>query len=205
MAGAPWASQDLRVTRSGITPSETRVAQRPDLLRYSIDGEDLLVDVGSGWDEFAEANGGAECHSDTVLGRPLLSFVRGREARHLYEILFQRARRAADVVSLPFRCDGPAIRRFMKLDIRSGPERSLEFESSLIRVEARPAVRLLEDGARRSDEWLQVCSWCKLVRVSRIWVEVETAVENLGLFERAELPRITHGCCASCADRILGI
>lgn len=203
MVAAHRWSQDLQVSVPTATPGAAPTVRLPKLLTYSIDENDLLVSVGSGWDQFATANGGAECRSERVLERGLLSFVGGCEARHLYEILFERARRTREVVSLPFRCDGPAIRRFMKLVIHPGPERRLRFDSWILREEARPSIPLLEPTARRGEGWLRICSWCKLVRVGRIWMEVEAAVDSLRLFDKAELPKISHDCCASCAELVL--
>ena len=76
---------------------------------------------------------------------------------------------------------------------------ALEFRSALLREEARPRVDLLAPDFPRTEQWLTLCAWCKKVNVAG-WVEVEEAVRQLGLFEPARLPRITHGVCPACEE-----
>jgi len=50
---------------------------------------------------------------------------------------------------------------------------------------------------------LRIGSWCKRVYTDAAWLEVEDAVERLGLFESEELPAISHGMCPSCETGLL--
>lgn len=57
-------------------------------------------------------------------------------------------------------------------------------------------------GVERSEEFVIICSWCKLVEVESGWLEVEEAIDKLGLFDEPVLPRISHGCCSPCFERM---
>jgi hypothetical protein len=72
--------------------------------------------------------------------------------------------------------------------------------SHVVREESRATVRLLDPVHPRTGEALLACSWCRKVYVAGRWVEVEYAVEMLRLFERTELPPLTHGICPACAE-----
>ena len=65
-------------------------------------------------------------------------------------------------------------------------------------------VQLLDPAAPRSTELLMVCSWCKQVKLSEDrWVEVEEAMHELQLLQRAEMPALSHGLCRNCAERVM--
>lgn len=92
----------------------------------------------------------------------------------------------------------------MELEISPGPEGQVLFESCIVREETREAVSLFDTSVGRSDEFLVVCSWCKRVNVSEDWLEVESAVTQLGLFQSTRLPQITHGICTDCVEQLKG-
>lgn len=170
-------------------------------ISYRVDAEDRLVEVGDEWDAFAAANGAPDLDLEHLHGRPLPALVSGTEMQSLTAMLLKRAR-AAGEVEVPFRCDAPDERRFLSMKLQRDAENGVRIETTLLRVEARPAVALFDEGAPRSDELLIVCSWCKRVRLDgQQWVEVEDAVAALGLFEAAALPRLSHGICPPCRAR----
>jgi hypothetical protein len=44
-----------------------------------------------------------------------------------------------------------------------------------------------------------MCSWCSRFRlVGDHWVEAETAVDALGIFQTSTVPDVTHGMCPDC-------
>ena len=159
--------------------------------------------VSPEWVEFACENGAAHLQPDAVMGRPIWEFILGAEVRHLYRLLFAKARTEKRRVTIPFRCDGPHLRRHMRLNLVLLDDGSLEFVSELLRVERRPAVTMLDATAIRSDEFMTMCAWCKRVPLEADeWVEVEQAIERLDLFGPAAPPTITHGICPDCASSI---
>jgi hypothetical protein len=90
------------------------------------------------------------------------------------------------------------------MEITPALEGAVDFRISTVAEEARDAVALLT-GAQSCDTGalLTMCSWCKKVRLPNDeWVQVEHAVQALGLFGGAPLPHVTHGICPACADSL---
>jgi hypothetical protein len=120
-------------------------------------------------------------------------------------MLVRRIRGEARAVELPFRCDGPGVRR--KMDIRiaaNSSGRFVLFSARLRSEERRQEVQpLLSADVPRGAEMLTMCGWCDRFLVEGRWVEVEEAAARLGLFERVELPAITHGVCPDCGEMLM--
>jgi hypothetical protein len=125
--------------------------------------------------------------------------------RNLQRLLLRRIRDEVRDVRLPFRCDGPGVRREMDIRIvanRSG--RVVLFSAQLRSEQPRdPAQPLLDPLARRGDDLLEMCSWCDRFQVDGEWVEVEEAAARLELFRRSELPALAHGVCPRCSEMLL--
>jgi hypothetical protein len=168
-----------------------------------IDEEDHLVNVDEGFYAFAAENDwdGA----DSSLGRLLWDFVAGDELRKLQRILLRRVRGELRSVELPFRCDGPEVRR--EMDIRIAAQSSGRFVlfSASVRAEVRrdEFQPLIAAETPRGGETLTMCGWCDRFLVDGEWVEVEEAAARLGLFELPEMPTISHGVCPDCTQMLL--
>ena len=88
-----------------------------------------------------------------------------------------------------------------EMEIVPDEKAGIRFRNWLVHEELRESVRLLEIETARSQEFLIICSWCKRVKLDEdVWVEVEEAVQKLGLFETAVLPQLSHGMCPDCAQ-----
>ncbi len=166
---------------------------------YVVDLDDLILSVSDGWLSFARENGASHLTRDRVLRSSLWDFISGAETQHLYGTMFATVRKRGLPIAVPFRCDAPDQRRFMRLTIQPVHGASLELTAALIRAESRRRVEMLDPGARRSDELITMCSWCKRILVNGPgWGEIEEAIEHLALFDGAPLPGITHGVCPDC-------
>jgi len=53
-----------------------------------------------------------------------------------------------------------------------------------------------------SEVFIRLCSWCNAIDVAGSWVELETAVEKLGLLLGPHYPQITHALCRKCEDAL---
>lgn len=84
---------------------------------YRIDSRNHVVFVNEPWLRFAEANMQGPVSTDRFLNRSLFDFISGAETKHLYDILLQRIREGDFSVTLPFRCDSPALKRYMTMTI----------------------------------------------------------------------------------------
>lgn len=175
----------------------------PEERRYSyrIDLNNRVVSVSSQWLSFARENQATQLTEAAVSHHPLDQFIADAETRHIYQLILDKVRQTGCPVTVPFRCDGPSVRRFMELTVIPLANGDIEFESRLIREEKREEVPLFDPAVARSEELVVVCSWCKQVKANGRWVEVEDAVRMLGLFDAARMPRISHGICPQCLEQ----
>jgi hypothetical protein len=172
-------------------------------LSYAIDEHDHLIRVDEGYYSFAEENGWDE--ATTSLGRSLWDYVAGHEMVKLQRLLVRRIRDEVGDIELPFRCDGPDVRREMNIRIVARPGgRVVLFSARMRSEEARDLPqRLLDPDAPRSDEVLEMCGWCDRFKVDGEWIEVEEAAQRLEFFNRPELPALSHGICPDCNELLL--
>ncbi len=169
---------------------------------YDLDFGLHLVAVDAAWSDFAVANGAEALRPPAIIGTSVLSAISDATTAMLYRRLFDRVRECLEPVKFPFRCDSPALRRFLELEIAPRPG-GFRVHSTLVRAEPRAAQELL-DAARRDDgRLLHMCSWCKKVDVSGAWREVEDAVRELQLFQDRVLPKVSHTMCESCYADII--
>ncbi|MFP4063794.1 MAG: hypothetical protein ACOC26_06030 [Halochromatium sp.] len=171
---------------------------------HRIDADGRISDVSAEWLAFAARNG-YPTSAEAELGRSLFSVIADAETRHLYALLIERARASKRTVQFGYRCDSPDQRRWMQMRMRHLAETDeIEFSSRLLRAQARPRVPLLEpeQGRAHTQSVLSMCSWCKAVLAEHAWVEVEQAVLRLGLFAMEAMPRISHGICPACSQRL---
>ncbi len=164
---------------------------------YQVDAEDLITFVDANWVAFAAENGLPALTAEAVTGKLLWDYLSNSTSLQFYKIFMAEVRETGRGITVPFRCDGPECRRFMKLFILPLADSALEFRSLLVREEARPKVNLLNPGYPRTEEFVTVCAWCKKVKASD-WMEAEEAVHQLQFFDRSQLPQITHGICEGC-------
>jgi hypothetical protein len=120
-------------------------------------------------------------------------------------MLLRRIRAEVRRVELPFRCDGPGVRREMDIDIAARSAGRYVVFSARMRSEERREVfqPLLAVHARRSKEAVVMCGWCDRFLVDEKWQEVEEAATRLGLFALDEVPAITHGLCPDCGEMLM--
>lgn len=176
-------------------------------LTYSIDRSDTIAAVNDAWAPFARANQAPQLAD--VLGQSIWDHVVDDTTRQVYRDLMTRVRDGHEV-TFPYRCDAPALRRFMRMTMIPAPDRGVVFQSVVERTEARAASPLV-DGAPAgapgspgsTGVLVRVCSWCRRVHVRETWQEVEVAVEWLGLFAGGPAPSLTHGMCEDCYARVM--
>ncbi len=120
-------------------------------------------------------------------------------------MLVRRVRGEVRSVELPFRCDGPDVRREMDIHIAAHSSgRIVLFSARLRSEERREAFQpLLAADAPRGEETLVMCGWCDRFLVGGRWVEVEAAAAQLGLFQLDEMPALSHGICPGCSEMLL--
>lgn len=168
---------------------------------FEVDSANRISAVSDNWDAFALQNGGEEACAGRVLGRPWWEFVVGEEVRMLYAGLLQKVRLNKRHLTVPFRCDGPTVRRFMTMSILPGQDNAVVFRCELLREEPTDPVPLLSRETRRNASMIHLCGWCGRAEIGNSWIEVDAAIRALKLFEVETIPQISHGICPACEDR----
>lgn len=169
---------------------------------HRIDADDRICFVNEAWLAFAGENGWC-VSADAVLGSRIMSHIEDAETRHVYTLLVDRVREAGRPVQFHYRCDSPGMRRFMEMRMVRPQPGQIEFRSRVLRLERRKPIRILDAALPRSqDRCLLLCSWCKAVHVQTAWLALEEAVQRLDLLADAALPRLSHGICPACSDRM---
>jgi hypothetical protein len=171
------------------------------VVSYRIDRTDRLLEVNDEWKRFAVANDAPEL-VDGVLNRSLWAFIADATTANVYHQLLSRVR-AGHVVTFPFRCDAPALRRWMQMRMSSLANGEILFESAIVETQPTSAGTVWDRRAARGADFLTTCSWCKRMKVEDRWEEVEDAVALLALFLQDRLPMITHGMCPRCYASIM--
>jgi hypothetical protein len=177
--------------------------EEPTTCVYELDADLRIISVDARWSEFANSNDAPELALPPgPLGQSALSCVADSTSALLYERLFHRVLETNMTIALPFRCDSPTRRRYMNMIIEPRSPAGLRIETTLTRIEERPVMALLDRDRPRGSDLLRMCGWCKSVDVAGRWCEVEDAVAEMRLFERDRLPRVTHGMCPRCYERV---
>lgn len=173
-------------------------------IRYSINAADEIVDVGGGWDSFAVENDSPpDLLSGSILLRSFWSFVSGDALQHVYRRIMERVR-AGEAMDFSFRCDSPALRRFLILKMTATADGGIEFVTETICTEVRDFQRVFDANAKRADALIVACSWCNRLKTpDNVWKESEDAVQALSLFETDTIPALSHGMCESCYRSVM--
>jgi hypothetical protein len=170
---------------------------------YSVDSCDTITSVSDEWLNFARENNTWELSEGKVVGKNLWSFVGNHETTTMYQIILNNIRTHQREVSLDFRCDSPTSRRTMRLKIFPGNEGAVHFQSLLLDEEKRKYVPLLDSRVGRASSFVIMCSWCNSVQTGEDqWEEIEDAVNRLALAYSPVLPKLAHGICPECLNRI---
>ncbi len=172
-------------------------------ITYHIDNMHNIVYLSDEWQLFSNQNKAQNLTSETVLNKPLSDFITGRESVHIYEMLINRFNQGRAKICFPFRCDSPERRRFMEMEIFPVDGELIGFKSCVLREEPREPVRILDVDIERSEEFINICSWCKNIYIGESnWVEIEKAIEKLEILNSPLLPQLSHGVCPSCYENI---
>lgn len=173
-----------------------------ELVSYQIEAHDDITCVSDSWTVFAISNDAPNL-TEHVVGHSLWEFVSDGTTRQVYRDLLARVR-GGRTVTFSYRCDSPSLRRYMRMTMTPRAHNGVGFDSLTLRTESRTPPMFMVPAVEECDALLRVCSWCKRVAVADDWLEVEVAVERLGLFSNGSPVGITHGMCPACFARIMG-
>ena len=201
-----WDRIEASIT-SGAAPSPREPPSREfaasTVVEYWIDANDVVIDVGQSWVDFARDNDAPEL---AVLpsDRALWTYFDSDDVRDLWRLLVERVRRFQTGVEVPLRCDAPEARRWFDMTITPETNDRVRFRCALVFEEARPPVSLLDLHSERDVDLQPVplCGWCGRGQHGSRWLDIEELVQVAHLLERTSMPPISHGICASCRDEM---
>ena len=172
-------------------------------LTYRINPDDVIEFVNDAWVRFAVENGTPSL-AQGVVGSSLWNYISGTQVVHLSRELLARVRESRCEATIPFRCDSPTKRRFMRMRILPLGKSKVEFGTWIEREEPyTEPIKLLDPTVSKAqDKLLRMCAWCKKVDVVGSWLEIEEAIRQMRLFDRPAIPAITHGICDGCFKMI---
>ncbi len=167
---------------------------------YCIDHNDIISELDEKWDEFALNNNAENVMSENVLGRSLWTFISDRDTRYILGLIVELVRSKKEPINVNFRCDSPALRRYMELDVTLESNNHVRFTNKVLRVEERKPQEWIVNKKTPSNEYVTMCSWCKKVKTPTSWVEAEEALQQLDLLRLSDPPQVSHGICQSCLE-----
>lgn len=192
-------------TDPDLSPKEPPFQQVPAsaVVEYRIDANDVIVDVGQSWADFARDNDAPELALPAP-DRVLWTYFENDESRELWRLLVERVRAVQKGAEVPLRCDAPHTRRWFNMTITPEPNGNVHFRCLLSFEDARPPVSLLDPHSERDDglQPVPLCNWCGQGQHGSLWLDIEELVQTARLLERASMPPISHGICASCRDEM---
>src|ERR1051325_5476429 len=98
---------------------------------YRLNAQDEIVYVNVEWSKFAAANDAPDLLAEHVLNRPLWDFICDETTEHLYREVVGRAR-AGQTTRFNFRCDAPASRRLMEMNVEGMDGGAVQFETKTL-------------------------------------------------------------------------
>ena len=187
----------------------------------AMDGVALVLDRGlriaavgwPNWDTFLAENDGEARPRDAIVGRPIVDFITEGPARETYGRLFADVlRRARPALELDYRCDGPAVKRFMRLSVtrleEGGAVTGLLYQSIALETVQRPPVPFLSARFVPPDagDPLTLCAICARVAWpkgapsgAREWIEAEDYYRRGG----ESVEHLSHGFCDACYRHLM--
>ncbi len=189
---------NMRVGNTSVCSMPTDTRQ----FVYRVDANDKIVSVNDAFLAFGDENSLPDARPEAFIGKSIWDFITDHTTRHLYQVAFDQVRRLQKSIALPFRCDSPAQRRHMRIQISCMTQGALQATSWIVHIEDTTRKPLLETPPSHGDELLKMCSWCKRVLVKDQWLDLEDAVDILSLFSGGKLPNISHCACQPCASEV---
>jgi hypothetical protein len=171
-------------------------SSRDESIVYRIDAADRIVEVNDAWTRFADNNAAPELAADAVFGRTLWDFIADPTTRGWYQALVARARQGNPQTVL-HRCDVPTAGRVMRMTIALD-RTHVTFESVVAEESELSVFALWDRRVSRSGEPIRACSWCKRIAIADRWVEIDAAIDVLGLLVQEPVRPVIHVTCPAC-------
>ena len=164
---------------------------------YRINERDEIISVNDAWCRYASDHGWEGISPDKALFKPVYHYITDSTTSRLYQYLFKRVRQGSSV-RYRFNCESNSHRRLMEMTVTSlGDSGDVELTARMLSKQVN-REQYQSIGELQLDEFLRACGWCCRIDMDGFWIDVEHAVEKLGMFEFSRLPKLTHGICKDC-------
>jgi hypothetical protein len=162
------------------------------LTAYTVDRNDVIVEVNDSWDGFAIENGGEKACAAHIVGARLFDSITGDAARMFMTAILMRVRVSGQAESVPYRCDSDTMRRYYTMTLSPLPDMAVQVIHDLDRQE-EGAVSVRIRAAPPGGPGVLRCSICNKLKLDEDWVDP---------FERRgdQSWRVVHTVCPSCRD-----
>lgn len=175
--------------------------EKSSVVSYTIDEDDIIVEVSSSWQLFAKENFAVGLTEREVLGRPLWDFIKDESTRSLYKALLRAVRAKGQPISFPFRCDSPRIRRYMVMNVTPHDDGHISFTNELVETRSRNPEIYFQNMLGSNKLYYVMCSVCNKVRAFEEkgnWQEVEDAFTALAHMD--DPVQVVYELCESCSS-----
>lgn len=169
---------------------------------YKIDSNDTLADLNELWDQFATENDAADFLSQNIQGRSLWDYIYDLDTRHLYEAILKHVRQHDIMLQFPYRCDSPAFKRFMHMEIYPDQNGKIIFQNEITRIEPRNQKVYYHFVSMGRRMFLRLCSVCLRVKHDNVWHEIEDAL-NMGILDNDRQIQVACCVCDECKQTIM--
>ena len=153
---------------------------------YSIDSDNLIVEVNTGWDHFLLQNNDAD--STAVVGRSILDFISGKVTKQFWIKQFNLVRERG-TASIEYRCDAPDLKRWMRMNLRLLDDNRVQITNELLAYEKRTRPIHFLPASQRGRQTAIRCSLCNKLKSTESWFEPDELHDQTGTFH------VTYGIC----------
>lgn len=138
----------------------------------------------------------------SVSKQSIFDFISNRAARELYALLYRQLRSTGGSLVLPIYHETKKVRRHMELTLTVLPSQAILHSCVTIRTERRPSTSV--SALQAPDQELMVaCSWCNRIKQDERWFSIDQLASQERLFQRPNLPELSHGICPACYQTLL--
>jgi len=169
------------------------------VFEYRLSPDDAIAFVSDQWLAFARENGAGNLSAEAVLGRSIWDFIADQPTRDFYRQVFSSVRTTDRPAVVPFRCDSPTLRRFMRLEVRHQVGCGIKLKSILVRAEPCERRQVLDGETPPCDRRITMCSCCKQVLIEPLgWVSLDAANHHPHVCPDDHRPSIRYEVCPAC-------
>ena len=142
-------------------------------LFYRVDEDDVIVDIGGQWDDFARGNDGAQILKASVLGTKLYQHIKGETCRTFVWTMLDAVRKLEKPVVRSYRCDSPTCKRFMTMSVFPEPDSRLLLQHRLDSIQPFERPLKFACAPRTAHTKVTRCSMCNRLQIDGAWGEPE--------------------------------